>query len=199
MVGKLANIIAERIVEYNHRNEEKEIYNYGLQIMLNTLCSICMVLVLGGLFHEFFGSVFFLICYCSVRFFAGGLHVSTNGKCMTIFVSGYLAAHLILKRAEILMDVKTICFLLLFNCLILLLAPVDVVNNPISIDKKRIMKRKAFLMSLIITLVILLMLNYKPEIGEWAFAGLSWICLILVAGKFNNILVCRRYLCEKTQ
>jgi len=43
MVDKIAEIISNRIIAVNGQGEDKEIYTYGLQILLNTLLSIGVV------------------------------------------------------------------------------------------------------------------------------------------------------------
>lgn len=197
MIENIANIIAKKIVEHNIKSENEDIYSYGAQILLNTLCSILIVVLLGVLFDEFIGTIIFLLSYCSLRFFAGGLHVSTNGRCIMTFVSGYIAVCFILKLITITLDIEIILGLITINLITWILAPVDNRNNPISLEKKKIMKKRSFFISLIITIVIFVLLYNDYGIGKWAYAGLSWACLILVVGKIKNILTSRRYDYEK--
>lgn len=200
MIERIAEIVSEKIIVYNHNSDDKDIYIYGLQIILNTLISICAVLLLGAFFHEFTGAVLFLISYCSVRLFAGGLHASTNNRCMMIFISGYIITYLILKNLVIHFNPVVLCFLILLNCMILLWAPVDALNNPISDKFRGSMKKRAFFISLFFSTAVSLLLYHKYEAGKWAFAGLCWVSLILVTGKINNILISRgNYHHEKVQ
>lgn len=192
MIERIAAFVSERIAASNHNNDDKEIYNYGLQIMLNTLFSICAVLLLGAVLHELSGTVLFLLSYCSVRLFAGGLHASTNNKCMTIFIGGYVVTYLILRNLSVHLDFVIISFLIILNLLILLWAPVDALNNPISQANRKIMKKRALLNSILISSLIFFLLYNGYAAGKWGFAGLVWICLIMVTGKFNNILLLNR-------
>ena len=191
MIERIANSISEKIVMYNHNSGDKEIYNYGLQIIFNTLFSISAVLLSGAFFHEFTGAVLFLISYCSVRLFAGGLHAGTNNRCMMIFIGGYIITYLILRNLTVHFNPSIVCFLILLNCMILFWAPVDALNNPISDKFRRSMKNKALFISLLISTAVSLLLYYEFEAGKWAFAGLCWVCLILVTGKINNIFMSR--------
>ncbi len=198
MVDKIAEIISNRIIAVNGQGEDKEIYTYGLQILLNTLLSIGVVLLIGSAANELWGTVIFLFCYCSLRLFAGGLHVDTNNKCMSIFVGGYILVLCILKCVDITLKIDVIAILVLFNICILMWAPVDVPNNSIPTPKKRIMKKRAFFISLIITSVIFALLYNRYDIGKWAFAGVSWYFFILTAGKIKNIIYIRRHNNEKS-
>lgn len=62
MVDKIAEIISNRIIAVNGQGEDKEIYTYGLQILLNTLLSIGVVLLIGSAANELWGTVIFLFC-----------------------------------------------------------------------------------------------------------------------------------------
>lgn len=138
MVDRIAKLIATKIVLANETDEDREIYEYGLQIILNTLFSISIVLLLGFLMNEMQGTIVFLICYCSLRLFAGGLHADTNNKCMTIFICGYLVFAIIIKNIEVTLNFSSIAVLLGSIICIVLWAPVDVPNNPIPISKKEL-------------------------------------------------------------
>lgn len=192
MVDKIAEVISDRIVAVNGQREDKEIYKYGLQILLNTVISIGIVLLIGSAANELWGTVIFLFCYCSLRLFAGGLHADTNNKCMVIFIGGYIIALSILKCVEVVLNVDVIGILVLLNICVLMWAPVDVPNNPIPTAKKRIMKKRAFFISLIITSVIFALLYNSCDEGKWAFAGVGWYFCILTTGKIKNIIYIRR-------
>lgn len=197
MIDRIAEVISQRIVTVNGNREDREIYVYGLQILLNTLFSIGIVLVIGFVFNVLWGTVVFLFCYCLLRVFAGGLHVNTNNLCMTIFIGGYILFSFALNYIEVFLNVKTICILVLFNICILKWAPVDVPNNPIPMMKRRIMKKKAFFISLIITSVIFFLIYNGYNEGQWGFAGVCWFFCILISGKIKNMKYFRRYYDEK--
>lgn len=194
MIKKISELIAARIVFNTRLEEEREIYVYGLQIILNTLISIGVVLAAGYCSHVFYGTMFFLISYCSIRLYAGGLHASSNEKCMGIFIFGYLAIRFMLSRVEIVINFYSVLILCLINVFVVMWAPVEAYNNPIPEQKKYGMKRKAFFICLIITSVIFLVLYFKKEIGIWGYAGVCWFGIILVAGKIKNDFLRRKQL-----
>ena len=61
MVDKIAEIISNRIIAVNGQGEDKEIYTYGLQILLNTLLSIGVVLLIGSAANELSGAFSLLL------------------------------------------------------------------------------------------------------------------------------------------
>lgn len=180
-------MIASRIVLNNHCENEKEIYEYGLQIIINTIFSLGLVLICAVIFKEFINTIVFLICYCTIRIFAGGFHASSNNRCMIIFISGYLVSFVLLKYKVIEFSIISIIILIFIDLCIILWSPVGVPNNPIAPELSIKMKKRASIISLIITFVVLILLYFGYEIGEWGYAGVCWFGIIIIAGKFNNL------------
>lgn len=192
MVRKISELVATKIVLNTKLEEDKEIYVYGLQIILNTLVSMGLVLLIGYCFHIFYETIFFLVSYSSIRLYAGGFHASSNEKCIGIFLLGYLVISFILSNVEPVTCIYLTLVLCLLDISIFMWAPVEAYNNPIPEQKKRGMKLKAFSISSIITIVILFMMHFDLEIGIWGFAGVCWFWIIFVAGKMKNTILRRK-------
>lgn len=186
MVKKISELIALRIVQQVGRREEQEIYIYGLQILINTIISIGAVLLMSIFFHTFTETVFFLVCYCSLRIYAGGLHASSNERCMSIFIVGYFIIQFVITHIQIHVG-DYAPFLLIGNAfLIIIWAPIEAYNNPIPVLKRKEMKKNAFLISLILLVVILIMVSLSIKASIWGVAGVCWFDAIFTAGKFKN-------------
>lgn len=194
MLRKISELVAARIVSYTKLEEDKGIYVYGLQIILNTLVSMGLVLIAGYCFHVFYETIFFLVSYSSIRLYAGGYHAPSNEKCMGIFLLGYLVISFIVSNVEPVAKTFIILILCLIDISIFMWAPVEAHNNPIPEQKKRGMKRKAFFISSIITVVIFLMIHFGLEIGIWGFAGVCWFWIIFATGKMKNTFLRRKQL-----
>lgn len=188
MIEEVAEILAEKIVSYNSLEKNKEIYAYGLQIIINTTASLGIVLLLGFILGEFLNTVVFLVCYCAIRIFAGGLHANTNNRCMIIFISGYIFICFLLKNVLFVLNGGVVCLLIAINLCVVCLAPVEAPNNPISVAKRKKMKIRSIIISFIITILVFALLFFKYEMGKWACLGLCWFTIILVTGKLKNIL-----------
>lgn len=186
MIKKISELIAESMVLHTKLQEDREIYVYGLQIILNTIISLGIVLIAGYWLHIFCETLLFLFCYCSIRLFAGGFHASSNEKCIGTFILGYLVIIFILFNVNKITNLYLILILCLINTIIAMWAPVEAYNNPIPKWKKNRMKKKSFFISLIITIVILHVLQLNFKIGIWGFAGLCWFGFIFIIGKIKN-------------
>ena len=186
MVKNISESLALNITDCVGKKDEQEIYSYGLQILINTIISIGAVLLISICLNTFMETVFFLVCYCSLRIYAGGLHADSNEKCMSIFIIGYLIIQFIITHLQI-QGGFFLIFLLVVNMLLIIAwAPIEAHNNPVPTLKRKIMKRNACYIFLILSIVIFVMISMSIEAGFWGIAGVYWFSIIFVAGKIKN-------------
>ena len=68
--------------------EHKEIYSYGIELILNEALTFILVLITGAVLKNFIGSVIFLIVFCGTRIYTGGFHANTTAVCrMTMIIT----------------------------------------------------------------------------------------------------------------
>lgn len=70
---------------------KKAIYEYGIQLSLSTLASMCSIMVLGILLKNPASAFIFLSVFFFLRLFSGGYHATTYARCFLLTNSGYLA------------------------------------------------------------------------------------------------------------
>ena len=70
---------------------KKAIYEYGIQLSLSTLASMCSIVLLGLLFKNPASAFIFLGVFFFLRLFSGGYHASTYARCFLLTNSVYLA------------------------------------------------------------------------------------------------------------
>ena len=70
---------------------KKAIYEYGIQLSLSTLASMCSIVLLGLLFKNPASAFIFLGVFFFLRLFSGGYHTSTYARCFLLTNSVYLA------------------------------------------------------------------------------------------------------------
>lgn len=71
---------------------KKAIYEYGIQLSLSTLASMCSIVLLGLLFKNPASAFIFLGVFFFLRLFSGGYHAPTYTRCFLLTNSVYLAA-----------------------------------------------------------------------------------------------------------
>ena len=69
---------------------KKAIYEYGIQLSLSTLASMCSIVLLGLLFKNPASAFIFLGVFFFLRLFSGGYHAPTYTRCFLLTNSVYL-------------------------------------------------------------------------------------------------------------
>lgn len=108
--------------------ERNEIIRYGLQSIKSTFAMIIVLSFIGCIFHVFAQSIIFLICFMSLRKYAGGYHADTQGRCYVISTIIFVTACGVMRYVQ--MDYDIFLVLQTLNLLLLLLlVPVDNKNR----------------------------------------------------------------------
>lgn len=84
-IHRLSVVIVDYLLKnYEDKKVYREIYEYGLDIVLSTMCNVLMILAislyLGITTHVFWYCLFFL----PYRFLFGGIHARTQFQCMVL-------------------------------------------------------------------------------------------------------------------
>ncbi|WP_349814264.1 accessory gene regulator B family protein [Thomasclavelia cocleata] len=84
MINKIINyLIKKNILDSNNR----DVYEYGLFVLLFNLLNIFSVIIIGFLLNQTLVSIIFLITFIPVRIFAGGFHFKSATMCCLFFNS----------------------------------------------------------------------------------------------------------------
>ena len=70
---------------------KKVVYEYGIQLSLSTLASMCSIVVLGIFLKNPASAFIFLGVFFFLRLFSGGYHATTYARCFLLTNSVYLA------------------------------------------------------------------------------------------------------------
>lgn len=134
MLEKLARRIASYFVKMNvAKEEDEELYIYGLQTILSSVFSILFIGLLSIIFGKILESIIYLSSFILLRRYTGGYHAKKYWTCFCITVISYIInmviGHYIIEYGEYLM-----IYLLFFICIIVivLLAPIANKNRPIA-------------------------------------------------------------------
>lgn len=83
MVKKISLTIARSIGQHQLADEEQiEVYSYALELLLGSLLKIVMLLLISGLLNILYPTMLGTISFAGIRFFGGGVHLSTYYRCL---------------------------------------------------------------------------------------------------------------------
>ena len=70
------------------KQQDMDVYAYGIQNLLIFLFNLFSFMVIGAIFHTIMYTVVFILFYSVLRIYAGGYHASTAMRCY--FISNFI-------------------------------------------------------------------------------------------------------------
>ena len=122
------------------KNDEREIVEYGLESIWNTLLGMGIVFVIGGFLQCVWESLGLWVFLLPLRKSAGGYHANTKGKCLIISAIMIIIA-LICIMQEWSINIYTI-ILAIFSIVIGYIAPVDTANKKLDNEEVRVYRKR---------------------------------------------------------
>lgn len=169
---------------------QMEIYIYGLEVLLSSLLNILVIIIISLLMCNPTAWLFFLISFVPQRLSAGGYHASSHFRCTTVgaisFASLIMLSNLLPMHIWNWLSLVT-CILNLL--LVLKLAPVQTVNNPLSgkeVQRNRIISLYIAHIHLVCPLLMFTMPLKDFHIMKYYTLGIFIAGVSLVVGDMKN-------------
>ncbi len=85
MLNKLSKGIVDWQIQRKYlSNEERELYVYAYEVLINQVINIIAAILIAVLMHALIPVLVFLVCYIPLRSYCGGYHAKTNIGCTCI-------------------------------------------------------------------------------------------------------------------
>lgn len=176
MLHKLAEdisfyLITNKVIDI----EDRDIYIYGLELLISTLFTSISILILGLLIEEWISGVAYLTVYFFLKSYTGGYHAKHYYECYIYSIFVFIV--LIIAKNIIVPIYKPIIglFSLIFSIIVVFkFAPVTNKNNPKTeeeiLKNKKIARRRTLILSIIVTLGYIV----KPKLIDlWLMLALT--------------------------
>ena len=151
---KLSAALSKSMEETGYIAEKDyEIYEYCLGYIIEQLKYDIAIILFGILFHQLEISVVYLITFGILRRYAGGYHAPNNLICTVMSYSSYFfvlagALYIPVRQPHIWMTA-----FILSIVTVVCMAPVSTPKKPLSIPKKKKMKLKTFISSILLSII----------------------------------------------
>lgn len=128
-------------------SEKKDIYIFGSMGLIKSALNLLIPILLGFLLSRLIEMLIFLLLYCYLRRFAGGYHADSPVVCfiisqlMVVCVAGMLVFYSYIPA------IITLVLTGLSYLSVLLLAPVEALNNPLNKNEKAHYRKKSILLA----------------------------------------------------
>ena len=187
LLARLAVKIVNNLVHSGViKEEDAEIYIYGINQILTSVLNVSSALIIGLIFGVFPEIAVFMAAYIPLRSFAGGYHAKTPLSCYVFSVIMLIVVSIGLKYLH-LADWVYYAVLVAATLVVLVLSPVEDRNKPLDEIEQKVYKRRTILIAAVeLTLAMLLKLLMFDDLfiaTAYSFVVLS---LMLIAGKAKN-------------
>jgi len=188
LIKNLSAGIADFYVQKNIINsEEKEVYQWGVSLVLNDVVTFSLVLLLSALLsHIRFGAEF-LAVFCLTRIYCGGYHARKEYICRLTMIVVFL---LVLSGAYILSDCSIYILLSVLTVSFLVLLPLIPVKHPNKVMTDELKKKgrvRGSLSYIAFAVLSLLFYLFVSEIDAVLIAlSLSAVSVLAIIGTFTN-------------
>lgn len=195
MISKLSERLAEKMLSSGTiSDEEKELYIYGLFMLLSHLMFFVIACLFGMIINCILESILFYFAFQIIRKYAGGYHASTETRCEIMSTLSIVACIVVIRLSKTydfqtaLLVISTISAVCIF-----VLCPLDTPEKPLSENEFKYFRKISWLILSVISLVVIISYFVRLKWLQIFFAPccLSLIleCILIVAGKLKRSAV----------
>lgn len=165
--------------------DEKELYEFGIFHLLLNIIDTVSILLLAVLFHEVMPTVFYIICFCTLRKYAGGYHAKTVFTCYLLTLTAALGMLVLLRQFDFIAPVQFAIWFI-SGMIILLFSPIQNVNKILDDIEKVIYQKRTIITWLIQTIgmVLLYWLDFS-NCFEAILISHVYVAISMIVGKMR--------------
>lgn len=156
IAAKISSFLCARgVVE----EEEKELYTYGYEIILENIGKTILLLIAGGIIHKFVATCIFVVGFVSLRSRCGGYHAKKAWQCdiLTVLLWGIvICATPVVRMIVSEQRVFLLLIVLVSELIIIRYAPVEHKNNRLTKEKREKNRRQALVIGTLYGILVLL-------------------------------------------
>lgn len=187
MIRPLSALIVSYLVNMGaitNSNDDKEYYQYGVEITISSFLNIFLILCLGTALHKINHAIVFLAVFISLRHLTGGFHASTYFKCnlslCIVFILDIFSNEI---THNYFTAITFIVHILLSSLVILVYCPVENKNKPIPDECIWKYKISALILSHTFSIIGWILFRNNIDIGLFIIMTIIYIHILVVVSK----------------
>lgn len=186
MLTKISSRLTDLLIKKSKTvSYDKEVYIYGLELVLSTVFCFVGILLSSCLLSNIYTGIIFILILAPLRTFTGGYHADSYAKCFLI--SNVLYAVLLIINNYVLNNMNIIIWwtlLLIFSLYISKRAPIINKAQPIKREKQEICKRNTRYVLVFDAIFIFSLFFLNRELMNMAILCIGLVAvLMLIAEK----------------
>lgn len=167
--------------------EDRELYEYGIEITIETILNVITTILIIILTKEFISGIVLYVSFMQLRPYAGGIHANTFKKCY-ICSATIITVTLLLIRYNVVEISVYRCLSLAALIYMFMFQSVESENRKVSEDERKVFTKKEKVI-LICILIGIIFANYRGYVK--IEKGLESTCIITAAGMLAGIVNAR--------
>lgn len=187
--SKISNLILSVVRTYASISDKdtEEVFKYGIEIILSTLCSYGLVFIIGLLFQSWLSAILFSLFFTVIRLYMGGYHCVSYLKCNATFCGIYILVFYIVKLfAEYNTLSIEVLMLLLCGVCIWFWEPVENCHKPMKKSKLKKCHEIAKYIYLVEFIVAFVCYYLSPFYGSVATLSLCFAVILIPIGRVTE-------------
>ncbi|MCQ5128591.1 accessory gene regulator B family protein [Butyricicoccus faecihominis] len=159
---------------------DREIYEYGFELLIADLINFSAILLIGGLAGQLWYSILYLLIFVGLRSFCGGYHAKTHLRCHICTIGAYL----VFIVCNMCLSPQNALLLLGENLLasvpVVLFAPIPHANKPLTEAVRKKNRIRSIVLYFCLTLLAFVLCLHNRQEGA-AISLTLWIislCMI---------------------
>lgn len=192
MIAKLAKGTAHFFSEKNIvKQEDEEVYAYGMELLYSSFFNILLAVIISAATNTFLSTTIFIVTFIILRQYIGGYHAKTHFGCISIFAVVLIIFSILAKYTPVNFEIPiSIINTAISVLLVILFAPVEHSNKPLT-DNDKIRLRKNGILCIFIISIIIMSMNtfaitrrYGMYISIGIFtSSIAMLCEIIKKGR----------------
>lgn len=168
-------------------NDEKEYYQYGIEITISSILNVILILVIGLITWNILESLIFLLLFIPIRQFTGGFHASTYFKCNLSFCIIFSMVLILYHYTEAILNTY-LSILITFICVLLIIAkcPIENKNKPIPKERKKFHKIMAASLGMVYGIIGTILTAFSNKYGALILYTLATVAMLIIAAMLQD-------------
>lgn len=190
MINNLSVYFTEKLLSNGTINDEdKELYIYGLFMLLSQLMFFIITCIFGLIFKCILESIIFYIAFQFIRKYAGGYHASTETRCEISTTLSILACIVLIRLSKTYdFQIALVTTAAISAISIFCLCPLDTPEKPLSGKEFRYFRKISWLILFVIIIAITVSYIFKFQIITVPCClSLILESILLAAGKIKKV------------
>lgn len=197
MIEKKAEYFTEKLVSKALiKNEDKEVYQYGIEVLISTAINIVLLLVIGITTRTVLLSICYFLILLTVRTLTGGYHATSHIKCKILSCFTYITIVYCMEKVTYLENLSNQVILLGVAGIIMLIDFFIPITKEISGKKWNQLRKQIILREAIWIIVVLGVSDKKMKGG--IFLSFVTIFVFMIIGKIENEKKVGKVVLERT-